>query len=286
MIAREKAELHVRNLLQENPACVILGPRQCGKSTLARSISNKPEGMGPAHWFDLETAEGMAALDAPEMVLRSLRGLVVVDEIQRRPELFRVLRPLLDRPDCPARFLLLGSVAPELVKGVSESLAGRVGFVDLGGFALSEVGGDQLDALWLRGGFPRSFLAANEAASARWRSAFIRTFLERDLPALGLRLAPATLRRFWTMTAHYHGQTWNAAELARSLSVSEGTVRHYLDLFCGSYVLRRLSPWFANVGKREVKSPKVYVRDSGLLHALLGLRSREEVHSHPKFGAS
>lgn len=286
MISRIDAETQVRNTLRDNPACVILGPRQCGKSTLARLVSKSPGPLTESHWFDLETAEGMAAMEMAETTLRPLRGLVVIDEIQRIPELFRLLRPLLDRPETPARFLLLGSVAPELVKGVSESLAGRVGFVDLGGFTLADVGADRMETLWLRGGFPRSFLAGRDSSSLAWRAAFIRTFLERDIPALGLRLPPATLRRFWTMTAHYHGQTWNAAELARSLSVSEGTARHYLDLLCGTYVLRRLAPWFANVGKREVKAPKVYVRDAGLLHALLGLRTRMELFSHPKFGAS
>jgi len=282
MQARPEALRQLETALEENPVCALLGPRQCGKSTLAGMLAEKREG----HWFDLERAADAAALVQPELALSGLRGLVVIDEIQRRPELFAALRPLADRRGTQARFLILGSASPEVVRGVSESLAGRVGFVDLGGFHLGETGPETQDVLWQRGGFPRSFLAASDAASVRWRSDFIRTFLEQDLPQLGIRTAAETLRRFWTMVAHYHGQTWNAAELARALSASENTARHYLDLLCGTYVARRLMPWHTNLGKRELKAPKVYVRDSGLLHSLLGIATQRDLVAHPKLGAS
>ena len=210
MIERAEALTSLQQALDENAVVALLGPRQCGKSTLAGELAEHRE----AHWFDLERAEDVASLAQPELALRPLRGLVVIDEVQRRPDLFRVLRPLADRRGKPAKFLILGSASPDIVKGVSESLAGRVGFVDLGGFHLNEVGPSALDALWLRGGFPRSFLAPSDAASQRWRTDFIRTFLEQDLPQLGIRTAAETLRRFWTMVAHFHGQIWNAAELA------------------------------------------------------------------------
>jgi predicted AAA+ superfamily ATPase len=264
----------------------LLGPRQCGKSTLARQVADHEAKRQDVHWFDLESATDRAALQQAELTLKPLTGLVVIDEVQRLPSLFGTLRPLADRRDKPARFLLLGSASPDIVKGVSESLAGRVGFVDLGGFNLSEVGVKALDALWLRGGFPRSFMATSDAASFRWRTDFIRTFLEQDLPQLGVRTASETLRRFWTMVAHFHGQVWNAAELARSLGASEPTARHYLNLLCGTFMVRRLQPWHTNLGKRELKAPKVYLRDSGLLHHLLGIRSRSELLSHAKLGAS
>lgn len=282
MIGRPDALQRLKTALGESPVAALLGPRQCGKSTLARLLADERE----AHWFDLEAAEDAAALAQPELALKPLRGLVVIDEIQRQTSLFATLRPLADRRGTPARFLILGSAAPDVVKGVSESLAGRVAFVDLGGFHLGETGVESIEALWLRGGFPRSFLATDDAASARWRTDFIRTFLERDLPQLGVRTPAETLRRFWTMVAHYHAQTWNAAELARSLGASESTARHYLELLCGTFVVRRLMPWHTNLGKRELKAPKVYVRDTGLLHALLGLRTRAELLSHPKLGAS
>jgi hypothetical protein len=268
--------------LAENPVVALLGPRQCGKTTLAQMLAERDGGQ----WFDMESAEDRAALAQPELALKKLTGLVVIDEIQRQPELFATLRPLADRRKKPARFLILGSASPDIVHGVSESLAGRVGFVDLTGFHVGEIGPNDHDDLWLRGGFPRSFLSANDPASWRWRSDFVRTFLERDLPQLGIRTPSETLRRFWTMVGHYHGQVWNAAELARALGSSEGTARNYLDILCGTYVARRLMPWHTNLGKRELKAPKVYVRDSGLLHSLLGIKTRKELHSHPKLGAS
>jgi len=282
MESRPEALLQLETALGENPVCALLGPRQCGKTTLAGVLAKKREG----HWFDLESAADVAALQQPELALKSLRGLVVIDEVQRRPELFAALRPLADRQEVPARFLILGSASPDVVRGVSESLAGRVGFVDLAGFHLGETGPETQDELWLRGGFPRAYLASSAEASQRWRRDFIRTFLEQDLPQLGIRTAAETMRRFWTMVAHYHGQVWNAAELARALSVSENTARHYLDLLCGTYVVRRLLPWHTNTGKRELKAPKVYVRDSGLLHTLLGIGSQRDLFAHPKLGAS
>lgn len=282
MIARSAAAARLKTALEENPVCALLGPRQCGKSTLAREFSDGRE----VRWFDLEDSGDRAALRQPELALSPLRGLVVIDEVQREPGLFASLRPLADRRGAPARFLVLGGAAPTIVRGVSESLAGRVGFVDLSGLNLAEVGPKARDALWLRGGFPRSFLATTDPASARWRSDFLRTFLEQDLPQLGVRTAAETLRRFWTMIAHFHGQVWNGAEFARALSASEPTARHYLDLLCGTYMVRRLQPWHTNLGKRELKAPKIYVRDSGLLHSLLGITDRDGLLSHPKLGAS
>lgn len=263
--------------------CALLGPRQCGKTTLARHIASERK----ARYFDLEEASSRAQLEhAPEMTLRPLHGLVVIDEIQQLPGLFTTLRPLADREGVPARFLILGSATPELVKGAAESLAGRVGFVDLGGFTLGDVGAGTQGRLWLRGGMPRSFLAPSEPASQRWRQGFIRTFLTRDIPQLGVRIPAEALRRFWMMVAHYHAQIWNGAELARSFGVSETTVRHYLDLLTGTFLLRQLPPWYENLGKRQYKSPKVYVRDSGLLHRLLGIGTHDALLGHPKLGAS
>ena len=220
----------------------------------------------------------------PAAALGPLEGLVVIDEVQRQPELFALLRVLADRDPLPARFLILGSASPDLVRGVSESLAGRVSFVDVAGFDLAEVGPESFEQLWLRGGFPRSFLAEADDLSMHWRNDFVRTFLERDVPQLGITIPAATLRRFWTMIAHFHGQVWNAAELARSLGSAEGTARRYLDILTSVFLVRQLPPWFENIGKRQVKSPKVYVRDSGLLHALLGLDTKATLESHPKLG--
>lgn len=282
MIRRTHYLNAIRAALAANPVCALLGPRQCGKTTLARQVAARRR----SHYFDLETATGRARLARPELTLTPLTGLVVIDEIQRQPDLFTALRPLADRPRAPARFLVLGSASPDLVRGVSESLAGRAGFVDLSGFDLCEISANQSRKLWLRGGFPRSFLARTEALSLRWRQDFIRTFLERDIPQLGIRIPAETLRRFWMMVAHYHAQIWNGAELARSLGVSEHTVRHYLDVLTGTFLLRQLPPWFANISKRQVKAPKVYIRDPGLLHALLVLGRWGDLEGHPKFGAS
>lgn len=273
----------IGQVLGHNPVCALLGPRQCGKTTLAQELLR---GSKESHVFDLESATGRARLAQPELALAPLKGLVVIDEIQREPKLFETLRPLSDRRGNPARFLILGSASPDLLRGASESLAGRIGFVDLGGFNLREVGVKQLRKLWLYGGFPRSFLAETEALSFRWRRDFIRTFLERDVPQLGIRIPAEVLRRFWLMLAHYHGQIWNGADLARSLGVTEHTVRRYLDVLTGTYLVRQLPPWFENLSKRQYKAPKVYVRDSGILHALLGLGSWNELSAHPKLGAS
>lgn len=282
MIERRTARLALKSAVENNPVAVLLGPRQCGKTTLARELAASE----PSTFLDLEKPSDRARLREPELLLRGLEGLVVIDEVQRMPELFSVLRPLADRPEARTRFLLLGSASPDLVKGVSESLAGRAGFVDLGGFDLREVGQDESERLWMRGGFPRSFLARDDRTSLAWRQDFIRTFLERDVPALGIRIPSETLLRFWTMVAHYHGQIWNGAELSRGLGLSEKTVRGYLDLLTGAFVLRQLQPWHENVGKRQYKAPKAYVRDSGLLHALLSLEDRMQLAGHPKHGAS
>lgn len=277
---------HVRAIeaaLAGNPICALLGPRQCGKTTLARQVAARRR---TTHVFDLERASVRDRLAEPELALEPLRGLVVMDEIQRRPELFAALRPLADRPGVPARFLILGSASPGLVRGASESLAGRVGFVDLVGFTLAETDVRQWRKLWLRGGFPRSFLARSDQASLAWRRDFIRTLLERDIPQLGIRIPSESLRRFWMMVAHYHAQIWNGAEIARALGLNEHTIRGYLDTLTGTYLLRPLSPWFENVAKRQYKSPKVYVRDSGLLHALLSIGAFADLEEHPKYGAS
>ena len=276
---------HLRRLtllLRESPVVALLGVRQVGKSTLARQLVAGRR--GPTTWFDLENPVDLVRLADPGLELRTLRGLVVLDEIQRLPEMFPVLRVLADRPRTPARFLVLGSASPELLRQTSETLAGRVAFHELGGFDLHEV--SDLDRLWLRGGFPRAYLARSEAAGRRWRDDFIRTFLERDLPGLGSTVPPATVRRFWTMLAHWHGQIWNGAEFGRAFGVAHTTVRRHLDLLTSAFVVRQLPPWHANVAKRQVRSPKVYVADSGMLHALLGLTTREALVSHPKVGAS
>ena len=237
-------------------------------------------------YFDLENPADSAALERPDLVLRELRGLVVLDEIQRLPSLFPLLRVLADREGRPARFLILGSASPSLVRGDSESLAGRTLFVDMEGFTLDETGEGEWKRLWLRGGFPPSFLAQSNTDSLEWRQSFVRTFLERDLPQLGVTVPSAAIRRFWTMTAHYNGRVWNKAELARALGSSEHTVSRYLDLLSGAFVARILPPWYENTGKRLVKAPKVYLRDTGLLHALLGLGTEEGLWSHPAVGAS
>lgn len=282
MIARDGYLRKIEAGFQVHPVVSILGSRQSGKSTLARLFSRGK----PAEFFDLENPVDRRRLEAPMQTLSPLRGLVVLDEIQHQPELFPLLRVLADRPDHPAQFLILGSASPYLVKGVSESLAGRVGFVDVSGFDLSEVGPEASRTLWMRGGYPRSFLAETDEQSYEWRQGFIRTFLERDVPQLGIATPAETLRRFWTMLAHYHGQNWNAAELARSLGASEPMSRRYLDILAGAYMVRVLLPWFENTGKRQVKSPRVYLRDSGLLHALLELKDMRDIERHPRLGAS
>ena len=282
MIPRPSIQATIQAALRQSPVVALVGPRQCGKTTLARRIARGRA----ADYFDLEDPVDQSRLANPKLALEDLRGLVVIDEAQRKPDVFEVLRVLVDRPRRPARFLILVSASLHLVRGISESLAGRVRFVEMGGFDVSEVTPGRLPALWLRGGFPKSFLAASERSSLKWRSDFVRTFLERDIPQLGITIPAQALRRFWTMVAHYHGQVWNAAEFARSLGTSEPTARRHLDILAGAFVVRQLSPWFENIAKRQVKAPKIYVRDSGLLHALLGLRTRRQLLGHPKYGAS
>jgi len=282
MIPRPDAINRIENTFRVHPATALLGPRQCGKTTLARMITEHES----CEYFDLENPVDTRRLSQPLQTLETLTGLVIIDEVQRRPDLFEILRVLVDRPDNPARFLLLGSASPQMVKGASESLAGRIGFVDLSGFHLTEVGVDLMQQLWVRGGFPNSFLADDKLASTIWRDNFIRTFLERDIPQLGITIPAETLRRFWTMVAHYHGQIWNAAEFARSLGTSENTARRYLDILAGAYMVRVLPPWFENIRKRQVKAPKIYIRDSGVLHSLLQLSNLTDLQGHPKIGAS
>ncbi len=282
IIPRPAVIQQIESVLAIHPIAALLGPRQCGKTTVARMFA----GQRASTYFDLENPVDVRRFAAPMTMLDPLKGLVVIDEVQRQPDLLELLRVLVDRPENQAQFLLLGSASPQLVRGASETLAGRVGFVDLSGFDLIEVGVSQADRLWLRGGFPRSFLAAEDSASMIWREGFIRTFLERDVPQLGITIPAETLRRFWTMIAHYHGQVWNAAEFARSLGASEVTARRYLDILAGAYMIRVLPPWFENISKRQVKSPKTYVRDSGIFHGLLQLDSLPQLQSHPKLGAS
>ncbi|MBM3789471.1 MAG: ATP-binding protein [Acidobacteria bacterium] len=281
-IARPDIEARIEKGLRHFPVTLILGPRQCGKTTLARKVCKARKGT----YFDLEDPETALKPETAKLVLGDLKGLVVIDEVQRQPQLFALLRVLADRRPISTRFLILGSASPDLVKDVSESLAGRVTYVDMGGFLLHEVGEAGQSALWVRGGFPEAFLARSESASYRWRNDFIRSFLERDIPQLGIRIPAPALRRFWTMLAHYHGQIWNAAELGRAMGVKEDTARKYCDILSGAFMVRQLPPWFENIGKRLVKAPKVYLRDSGLLHTLLGLKGRFQVLSHPKFGFS
>ena len=272
----------IYHALEHNPVVALLGPRQCGKTTLARLVASKIE----SEYFDLENPLDLSRLSNPLLTLENTRGLVVIDEIQRKQELFEILRVLVDRSEKKAQFLVLGSAAPRLIRGASESLAGRIGFVDLSGFNISEVGMENIIPLWHRGGFPRSFLADSDTESYGWRYNFIRTFLERDIPQLGITIPAETLLRFWTMLAHFHGQVWNGAEFARSLGTSEVTARKYLDILSGAYVVRQLQPWHANTKKRQVKSPKIYIRDSGILHALLFLETAQQLQAHPKVGGS
>jgi len=282
MIPRPEPIRRIEDSFQVHPVTALLGPRQCGKTTLAGFIAEQE----PSTFFDLENPVDIQRLSAPMQALKDLPGLVIIDEVQRKPELFELLRVLVDRSGQNARFLLLGSASPNLVKGVSESLAGRIGFVDLAGFQLWEVGVQHRDRLWIRGGLPRAFLADSESDSIQWRESFIRTFLERDIPQLGITIAAETLRRFWTMVAHYHGQVWNAAEFARALGSAENTARRYLDILAGAYMVRVLPPWFENLKKRQVKAPKIYIRDSGLFHSLLQVSTLADLQGHPKIGAS
>ncbi|MBI1946047.1 MAG: ATP-binding protein [Deltaproteobacteria bacterium] len=285
MVARPRHLADVRRLLKSNPIVALLGARQTGKTTLSREVI----GDRSATRFDLESPHDSERLRDPTLALAPLRGLVVLDEVQRRPDLFPVLRVLADRPRTQARFLVLGSASGQLLRQTSESLAGRIAYHELPGFALDEVMATGTGAhlrLWRRGGFPRSFLARSEAESARWRDDFVRTFLERDVGTLGVRVPATTLFRFWSMLAHYHAQLWNGAELARAFAMSETAVRHYLDVLSDTFMVRQLTPWHENLKKRQVRSPKVYLTDSGLLHVLLGVADGQQLERHPKVGAS
>lgn len=264
------------------PVTLLLGPRQCGKTTLAKEIFQEKGGT----YFDLEDPETPLRPEIASLVLKGLKGLVIIDEVQSQPNLFQLLRVLADRKPLPARFLLLGSASLDIVRGISESMAGRVAYVEMGGFISDEIDAKDMDMLWIRGGFPLSFLAENNQYSYEWRSNFIRSFLERDIPQMGIRIPAQALRRFWIMLAHYHANIWNAADLARSMGVKEDTARRYLDILSGAFLIRQLPPWFENVGKRLVKAPKIFIRDSGILHSLLGLSDISQVQSHPKLGFS
>jgi predicted AAA+ superfamily ATPase len=281
MIERRTVYTQIETALRRSRVVALIGPRQSGKTTMARQFVT-PESL---NYFDLEDPVSLARLDEPMTALRDLRGLVVIDEVQRRPDLFPVLRVLVDRQPSPARFLILGSAAPHFLRQPAESLAGRLETITLSGLSLAEVGSEAQARHWLRGGFPLAFLAESEDDSSAWRQAFIQMFLERDLPQLSGASA-VMLRRFWTMLAHYHGQVWNAAEPARSLGISESTTRRYVDLLEGVFMVRQLQPWHANLLKRQVKAPKIYFRDTGLLHQMLGIRSEKDLLTHPKCGAS
>ena len=282
MIDRRTDTNLVRTALRRSRVVALLGPRQCGKTTLARQFVPSSS----VNYFDLEDPMSASRLAEPDIALRPLKGVVVIDEIQRRPDLFPLLRVLADRKPLPARFLVLGSAGPDLLQQSSETLAGRVETVPLEGFRLNDLGAGAQQRHWLRGGFPLAYTAKTEGNSVAWRRQFLRTFLERDMPQLGIQIPSAALHRFWNMIAHYHAQIWNGAELARAFAASESTVRRYLDLLTGVLMLRQLPPWFENLSKRQVKAPKVYVRDSGLLHALLGIETRHDLEHHPKIGAS
>ena len=282
MISRSAILDRICAALARTPVVVLTGPRQCGKTTLARELLSEDS----PNYFDLEDPLSLARLDEPKTALEPLQGLVVLDEIQRRPDLFPVLRVLADRKKQPAQFLILGSASGELLRQSSESLAGRMERIEIGGFIVAEVGLQSVAQLWRRGSFPLAFLARTEMDSLAWRKQFIQTLLERDFPQWGVRVPAAALLRFWTMVAHYHGQTWNAAEPARALGVNPSTSRRYLDLLTDALMVRQLQPWHVNLGKRQVKMPKIYVRDSGLLHQLFGLGTEKAILSHPRVGAS
>ena len=281
-LKRSRVAAAVQSALARSRAVALIGPRQVGKTTLARQFA---EASSP-NYFDLEDPVDIARLAEPIQVLESLTGLVVIDEVQRRPDLFPALRVLIDRNNRPGQYLILGSASPALLQQSSESLAGRLEIVDIEGLSLAEVGIKSADKLWHRGGFPLSFTASSDEASFIWREAFIRLTVERDLPTLGLNAPIAVIQRFWSMLAHYHGQIWSGAEIARSLGLSESTIRRYLDFLTDAFLVRQLQPWHENIGKRQIKAPKVYIRDSGLLHTLLRLTDARALLTHPKLGAS
>lgn len=289
MLQRPSVEAAVRRALARSRGVVLAGPRQAGKTTLAQRFVPRDS----PNYFDLENPLHAQRLAEPAQVLGALQGLVVIDEVQRRPELFPLLRVLMDRSDAPGQYLLLGSASPSLARQAGESLLGRVETIEVGGFDLQEVtleagawSNDVADRLWLRGGFPRSWLAGSEDDSIAWRQAAIAQHVQNDLPQFGLGVSTPVMLRFWTMLAHYHGQIWSAADPARSLGVSEPTVRRYLDILTQTMMVRQLQPWHENLGKRQVKAPKIYFRDTGLLHALMDVRSLPQLATHPRAGAS
>ena len=282
MIARLDCRQRVEKALTRNPIVALLGARQVGKTTLAREFVP----LDSANYLDLEDPFVTDLMENPMTALQGLRGLVVIDEAQRQPKIFPALRVLADRPDAPAQFLIVGSASPELSRQASESLAGRVEMIEMKGFSLGEVGAEQLDELWMRGGFPRAFLTKDAADSLQWKKGFIRTFLERDLGNLGFGMSPVMMRRFWSMIAHYNGQNWKSTEIAASLGIAPNTARSYMDALEQTFMVRQLPPWFANVKKRLVKSPKLYFRDTGIFHTLLGIESERDLLRHPKLGAS
>jgi uncharacterized protein len=282
MIERNYLHQTIQRALERSRVVVLIGPRQCGKTTLARQFVPPTS----VNYFDLEDPFSLARLDQPMSTLRDLSGLVVIDEVHRRPDIFPILRVLADRDPLPAHFLILGSASPALLRQSSESLAGRITIISMSGFSLEEVGVDVQNQHWRRGGFPLSFLAPSEEQSLEWRKDFVRTFLERDIPQFGFTIPSTSLFRFWSLLAHYHGQIWNAAEAARTLEVGQNTIHRYMDLLQDLFMLRQLHPWYANISKRQIKSPKVYIRDSGLLHYLLGIRTEQELLLHPRSGAS
>lgn len=267
-----------------HPIVAILGPRQCGKTTIARMYCKKHSSFSPGNYFDLEAAVDLERLANPVLTLKPLSGLIVIDEIQRIPELFPTLRVLVDQEQSNQKYLILGSASRELIQQSSESLAGRIAYLELTPFSFKEV--DHIQRLQLRGGFPKSYLAQTESESFDWRNFYIRTFLEQDIPNLGFQISSVALRRFWIMLAHYHGNTFNASELGRSFGASDITMRKYLDILTGTFMIRQLQPWFENIGKRQVKAPKIFFRDSGIFHCLLNIHSAEELHTNPKIGAS
>lgn len=284
MIERLHQIEQIKSLLEHNPVVAIIGARQVGKTTITYEIEKSWDGQLTR--FDCEDPDDLARLEEPSLALKNLSGLVIIDEIQRKPDLFPLLRVLVDRKDNGVQFLILGSASPKLLKQSSESLAGRIAYFTLNGFSLDEVGIENDVKLWIRGGFPKSFLAKSEKASISWRKNFIRTFLERDIPQLGFSIPAMTLRRFWQMLAHYHGQVWNGSELGRALGISHASVKRYVDLLTDALVVWQLKPWFQNIGKRQVKAPKVYMKDTGLLHSLYGVESINGLETHPKIGAS
>ena len=288
MLIRNEYLQSIHSSLRQSPVVALLGPRQCGKTTLAREVANTQTAgrLSRLNYFDLEDSEDLARLEDPKLALSSLSGLVVIDEIQRMPGLFKTLRVLADRQDSTTKFLIIGSASRDLIQQSSESLAGRVCYVEITPFQLAELPTSDNNRLWLRGGFPKSFYASSEQESWIWRNEYIRTYLEQDLPNLGLRIPPLHIRRFWMMLSHFHGQIFNATQLASSLDISDKTVKRYLDILTGTFMVRQLQPWFENTKKRQIKSPKIYFRDSGIFHFLQGIQNHESLLTNPKLGAS